>query len=322
MTFVAGGFGYAAEENMKWRLSLALFATLICPQASSILHAGQAVFAFDVGTAPKSETSLRQDVHIFVDSQRQAVSSLEVETPPFNAILKLRRTASRTGKVSECTAFAVDQSIIVTAAHCIHPVDEDPEKPSISVIQGLSAVAVNISPADAKQIKRSNASVSYDGWKDTRSHYDCAVLKLDTSLPSAVVPFQLDESGAICSRASHLETAGYTGPVLRGDPAGIRNLQSYDPDCHDRSADFPLSLERIGQNKMIVDCSGDRGASGSPIYCENMGEHYVVGIFSGENAPLHMEAVPFGVAWNFAERIGSCAKEVRILKESSRRAAR
>ena len=301
----------------------AIFVSLVCLGSSSVLRADQTPFLFMAGgTHQKNGTALRQEIHIFLNSERRALSSMEIETSPFNAILKLRRSYAGTANVSECTAFAVDRSIIVTAAHCIHfPGIGPPQQPSISVIQGLSAARVSLSPSDAARLKVSNATTYYDGWQDTQSHYDCAVLELDTPLPNNVTPFELDESGAICRRAPHLETAGYTGAVLRGDPAGIRNVQSYDSDCHDRSSEFDSALQRIGTDKMIIDCSGDKGASGSPIYCSANDKHYAVGIFSAENSPLHMEAVPFGAAWNYAEKISTCAMQVRKLKQTLYRAA-
>ena len=189
------------------------------------------------------------------------------------------------------------------------------QSPSVAVVQGLSASTTNLRPADAKQVNISNASIFYDGWQHGQSPYDCAVLKLEKPLPSGITPFDLDETGAMCKRASHLETSGYTGPVLQADPAGVRNLQSYDPNCHDRSAEFSSSLDRLGASKMIIDCSGDKGASGAPVYCSTNGQHYVEAIFDGENTPLHTQAVPFGSAWNFAEKIASCAKEIRALKQ-------
>jgi V8-like Glu-specific endopeptidase len=299
---------------MGWQFFQALCATIVYLMTGSVIHAAQ---NGDPPRAPeKIEANLRQEIHIFLDGDRRALSSRDVEMSPFNAILKLILHYPGISRNSQCTAFAVDRSIIVTAAHCIHSMNESAHKPTISIVQGLSASTVNLSAADAQQIKVLEASVYYDGWRDSRAHDDCAVLKLDTPLPDDIGRFQLDDSGAICRRASHLETSGYTGPVLQGDPAGIRNVQSYDPDCHDRSAEFPSSLERIGGDKMIIDCSGDKGASGSPIYCSANGEHYAVGIFVGENMPLHTEAVEFGRAWNFAEKIASCAGQVRNLERS------
>ena len=301
---------------MRPRIVLAIGATLIYLISISTSQADQNVSIFEAGrVTANSWTDFRQNIHIFLNSERQAVSSIEVEKSPFNAILKLRTSYIGTARISECTAFAVDRSIIVTAAHCLHLMDVATQSSSLAVIQGLSASTTNLSPAEAKQVKVSNASIYFDTWQHGESPYDCAVLKLDKPFPSEVTPFDLDESGAMCMRASHFETSGYTGPVLQGDPGGIRNLQSYDPDCHDRSAEFSSSLERVGSNKMIIDCSGDKGASGSPIYCSTNGKHYVRGIFDGENAPLHAEAVPFGDAWNFAEKISSCARQVRILRQ-------
>lgn len=106
---------------MLFRSFLAICATLVCLGGSSVLRADQNDFAFKAGrAAQKSEPGLRQEIHIFLNSERRAVSSLEVETSPFNAILKLRSSYPDTARVAECTAFAIDRSIIITAAHCIH----------------------------------------------------------------------------------------------------------------------------------------------------------------------------------------------------------
>jgi V8-like Glu-specific endopeptidase len=309
---------------MQPRILLAFCVAIVSLVSGLAAQADPNVLKFQAWPATQSIWAPLRHVHIFLGSERRAVSSAEVERSPFNAILKLIANYPGTPSVSECSAFAVDRSIIVTAAHCLHLTDVASATPSLTVKQGLSASTTNLSPAEARQVNVSTASIYYDSWEHGQSRYDCAVLKLGLPLPRDVSPFDLDDSGAMCGRVSHLETSGYTGPVLTGDPASIRNLQSYDPDCHDRSSEFSSTTGRLGANKMIIDCSGDKGASGSPIYCSSNGKHYVTSIFVGENGPLHAQAVPFGEAWNVAEKISSCAREVRNLQEklySKRRAA-
>jgi V8-like Glu-specific endopeptidase len=264
-----------------------------------------------------SPSRLQQEAHIFEGSQRRVVLANEVESSPFNAVLKLRIHRATGNRLSECTGFAVDRSIVVTAAHCIHS-DDPADKPSIEVLQGLSLDARDLPPADPGQVKQVSASVYYDGYPESR---DCAVLTLQKPLPSNVTPFELDAAGAMCARASHLETAGYTGNVLLGDPAWVRDLQTHDPDCHDRTADLPAVTQRLGGTKMITDCSEDRGASGSPLFCSRGDKHYVVGVFVAESGPVVGRRVAFGQAWNVGEKIASCAKQVAQLKSTMRRAA-
>src|SRR5262249_2229901 len=112
-----------------------------------------------------------------------------------------------------------------------------------------------------------------------------------------------------------------TGNVLLGDPAWVRNLQTHDPDCHDRTADLPGISQRLGGTKMITDCSEDKGASGSPIFCSSEGKHYVVAVFIAESGAVRGRRVEFGQAWNVGEKIASCARQVAQLKSTTRRAA-
>jgi hypothetical protein len=305
-----------AEKIVRPRVFVSIGATLIYLVTGAVSGADLRTPIDRARRTQDSLAALRQNAHIFLGSERRAISSIEVENSPFNAILKLRATYPGSSRVSECTGFAVDPAIVVTAAHCLHlPGVAMQSPPSLVAIQGLSASTTNLRPADAKQLAVSSASIYYDSWQHSQSAYDCAVLKLEKPLASGITPFDLDETGAICRRASHLETSGYTGAVLQVDPVGVKNLQSYDPNCHDRGAEFSSSLERIGANKKIIDCSGDKGSSGAPVYCSSNGRHSVNGIFDGENAPIQARAVPFGSSWNFAEKISSCAREVRNLKQ-------
>ena len=160
-----------------------------------------------------------------------------------------------------CTATLISPVVVVTAAHCLyHPrtgarvADDELRFVAGYRVREWAAVrrvtATAVDPAYAFEARATYAGVGAD----------LAIGRLDRPVPESVLPFA-------------------TGDIADGPPLSIVSYAQDRPNAP--SIETPCAIvERTGDLVFALDCGVNFGASGSPLFQGEGGEHRLVGVVS------------------------------------------
>lgn len=172
---------------------------------------------------------------------------------------------SRGGEI--CSATAIAQDIVITAAHCVNKAD----------IYSVSAAGRSF------QIARIVVHPGFrkDSFETRRPSPDLAILKLYGALPAGVRPARISNEKALPPRGTKFIIAGY-GVVRERDRRSVGTLRTAQLPSVGTTGGIMVRLS-LGKNEAPRgSCDGDSGGS---VYREENGElvlHGVIGWATGQ----------------------------------------
>jgi V8-like Glu-specific endopeptidase len=246
------------------------FVSGVDDNVGSLVAAKAGVDAFAVGLLPHSDVLIPSYLDLdWVDDK-------EIDDYPHRAIGRI--TVENSSGSFAGTGFLIGPEYVLTNAHVL--LDKSGEFSSndkITFYPGQNGVSSDVKGYAWEKVwweKSFDADDLYHTWPDN----DLAVIKLSEPIGDSLGYFELQQSGEDALNGLDVLSAGYAGENIEQDNAETRGQDYYQWEISGSIDDY-----RFGEGALELSGSmlSAAGASGSPVFYEDGGHSYCVGVYAG-----------------------------------------